>query len=99
MREPTLVPAAIFSPGSCMICGGNYGAMIDTCVDIPGDGRMYICTHVCLPLIIGLVEEVEISRNCAATTQNGSPCKGKALENRRYCVAHSKLNEEVLTTA
>lgn len=99
MREPTLVPSAIFSPGGCMICGGSYGAMIDTRVDIPGDGRMYICTHVCLPLIIGLVEGVEVSRNCAAAKADGTPCKGKALGNTRFCVAHSKLNEEVLTTA
>jgi len=77
-----------------MICGGSYGAMIDTRVDIPGDGRMYICTHVCLPMIIGLVEGVEVAQRCAAVTIKGTPCQGKALENRRYCVAHAKLERE-----
>jgi hypothetical protein len=77
-----------------MICGGSYGAMIDTRVDIPGDGRMYICTHVCLPMIFALVEGVEISQNCAAMKLDGTACQGKALANRRYCVAHSKLEKE-----
>ena len=94
MREIGLVPGPIFAPGSCMICGGSYGEMIDTRVDIPGDGRMYICTHVCFPQMLRLVEEIEVSRNCAATKADGTPCQGKALQNRPYCVAHSKLEKE-----
>jgi hypothetical protein len=82
-----------------MICGGSYGSMIDTCVDIPGDGRMYICTHVCLPIIFGLVNEVPVSRRCAATKADGSACEGFALPNRRYCVAHAKKEAEEETLA
>lgn len=51
MREPVLVEGPYFTPGHCMICGGNQGKMIDTCVDIPGDGRMYLCLKTCVPLI------------------------------------------------
>jgi hypothetical protein len=103
MREPDLVPSAIFAPGHCMVCGGNYGPMIDTRVDIPGDGRMYICTHVCLPMIIrrvheqipeliaGIIGPVDVSRRCVATKVDGTACTARALPNRRYCVAHSKL--------
>jgi hypothetical protein len=94
MREPTLVPSAIFSPGCCMVCGGSYGPMIDTRVDIPGDGRMYICTHVCFPLMVGLVEGVEVVRRCRATKADGTACEGVALQGKNYCVAHSKLNKE-----
>ena len=54
MREPTLAEGAIFSPGHCHICGRAEGTMIDTMVDVPGDGRTYICTMTCLPLIANL---------------------------------------------
>jgi hypothetical protein len=94
MREPALVPSPIFAPGHCMICGGNYGPMIDTRVDIPGDGRMYICTHVCLPMIIALVTEVPTKRRCTAIKTDGTACTAFALANRRYCVAHSKLEQK-----
>jgi hypothetical protein len=45
-------------------------------------------------LIFGLVKGVEISRNCAAIRADGKACTAKALENRRYCVAHSKAHKE-----
>jgi len=51
MIEPRLVEGAMFSPGHCHICGGSQGAMVDTGVDVPGDGRTYICLKVCVPLI------------------------------------------------
>lgn len=51
MLEPGLVEAAHLSPGQCFICGGNEGPMVDTRVDIAGDGRFYICTRLCLPMI------------------------------------------------
>jgi hypothetical protein len=91
MRELGLVPAPIFAPGHCMICGGSYGPMIDTRVDIPGDGRMYICTHVCFPEMIRLVQEVPASRRCTATKVDGTPCTAPAVAGHRYCVAHTKL--------
>jgi hypothetical protein len=94
MRELGLVPAPIFAPGCCFICGGNYGPMIDTRVDIPGDGRMYICTHVCFPEMIRLVQEVPVKRRCAAVKADGTACSAFALANRRYCVAHSKLEHK-----
>jgi len=94
MREPALVPSPIFAPGCCMICGGSYGAMIDTRVDIPGDGRMYICTHVCFPMMIGLVEGIEVVRRCSAEKADGTACTAIALQGKPYCVAHSKTHKE-----
>jgi hypothetical protein len=93
MRKPSLVPAAIYAPGTCMVCGNNYGAMVDTGVDIPGDGRMYLCTRMCVPLILELVEHVRVQRMCIATTAAGEPCQGVALEGKDYCVAHHALNK------
>lgn len=51
MREPRMVEAAIRPPGHCFICGGIEGRMVDTMVDVVGDGRFYICERICLPLI------------------------------------------------
>jgi hypothetical protein len=94
MRTPFLVSHPAFAPGHCMICGGNVGPMIDTAVDIPGDGRMYICTRLCLALMIEQVEGIAIRRVCSATRADGSPCTAFALTNRAYCVAHSKQEKE-----
>jgi hypothetical protein len=48
MRELRVIPAPIFAPGYCMVCGGIEGPVLDTGVDIPGDGRMYLCVRTCL---------------------------------------------------
>lgn len=51
MRSPRMVAGPVLPPGKCFICGGAEGAMVDTMVDIVGDGRFYICERICLPLI------------------------------------------------
>jgi hypothetical protein len=51
MREPTIVNGPMFSPGFCHVCGRVEGKMVDTGVDVPGDGRTYICVDLCLPLM------------------------------------------------
>lgn len=48
--EPQLVPAAHFPPGHCFFCAGVEGPLIDTMVDLVGDGRIYVCVRTCLPL-------------------------------------------------
>lgn len=90
MREITLLPGALFAPGHCMICGGSEGPMIDTCVDIPGDGRMYICVRLCAPLIASLVGGHQPKAKCEQTKVDGSRCTADALPGRTVCVAHSK---------
>jgi hypothetical protein len=94
MRRPSLVPSAIFAPGTCMICGGNEGQMVDTGVDIPGDGRMYLCTRLCVPLIVALVGQAEPERICTATKVNGQPCSAKALPGRDLCPSHLTVQRE-----
>src|SRR2546421_383469 len=42
MREAQLVPAPVFPPGTCFGCGGNEGPMVDTMVDVVGEGRIYV---------------------------------------------------------
>jgi hypothetical protein len=93
MRSPTLVANAIFAPGTCMICGSNEGEMVDTGVDIPGDGRMYLCVRWCAPRIAGLIGESELPsdiKRCAATRVDGKPCMAWALAGQEFCVAHRK---------
>lgn len=51
MRSPRMVSGPVLSPGKCFICGGGEGAMLDTMVDIVGDGRFYICERICLPQV------------------------------------------------
>jgi len=66
--------------------------MIDTGVDIPGDGRMYLCVRYCAPRIAALLgEREEPERQCSATKANGSPCTAKALPGREICVAHLRV--------
>jgi hypothetical protein len=93
MRLPSLVPGAIFAPGNCMICGGNEGQMVDTGVDIPGDGRMYICVRWCAPRIAGLLDERAPEERCTATKANGRPCTAKALPGYAVCVAHLRVQQ------
>ena len=91
MLHPNRVPNAMFSPGTCMICGGNEGEMIDTGVDIPADGRMYLCIRYCAPRIAALVERREPELICSATKANGQPCSAKALPGYEVCVAHLRV--------
>jgi hypothetical protein len=53
MREPMIVEGPVFSPGHCHVCGRSGGPMVDTGVDVVGDGRTYICVEMCLPLMAG----------------------------------------------
>ena len=95
MQRPSLVPSAIFAPGTCMICGGNEGQMVDTGVDIPGDGRMYLCVRYCAPFIASLLgEREEPEPLCTATKTNGDPCTAKALPGREVCVAHLRVQQQ-----
>src|SRR5262245_52876331 len=92
MRRPSLVPNAMFAPGMCMVCGGNEGEMIDTGVDIPGDGRMYLCVRYCAPYIASLLGEREEPKpKCQATKSNGERCTADALPGRELCVAHLRV--------
>jgi hypothetical protein len=77
-----------------MICGGNEGAMVDTGVDIPGDGRMYICTRWCAPRIADLIGERASEPRCQAMKANGQPCTAKALPGRDLCVAHVRVQSK-----
>lgn len=49
MRDAQLIDQPVFDPGKCFNCGTNEGPVIDTMIDIVGDGRIYICTRTCLP--------------------------------------------------
>lgn len=49
MQDPELVDTAVLLPGNCYTCRTITGPFIDTRVEIPGDGRVYICVHTCLP--------------------------------------------------
>lgn len=64
--------------------------MIDTRVDIPGDGRMYICVRLCAPMIANLLGLAPEVRKCTRIKLNGEPCAGDALPGRDVCVAHAK---------
>jgi hypothetical protein len=77
-----------------MICGGNEGQMVDTGVDIPGDGRMYLCVRYCAPHIADLLQQREPEQRCAAMKANGQPCTAKALSGHEVCVAHLKVQRE-----
>lgn len=48
MRAPQLVEVASLQPGQCFTCGGIAGPLVDTMVDLPIDGRVYICVATCL---------------------------------------------------
>lgn len=92
MIRPEKVPAAIFTPGHCMICGGHEGEMIDTKVDF-GQYRYYICMRMCVPLILEAAGQIAthiVAESCTATKKNGDPCTAYALPGRDVCVAHSK---------
>jgi hypothetical protein len=68
--------------------------MVDTGVDIPGDGRMYICVRHCAPRISDLLAEREPERKCSATKSNGQPCSAKALPGYEVCVAHLRVQRQ-----
>ena len=40
---------------------------------------------------VALLSLASFAEPCAATTKAGAPCKGKALEGSKYCMAHAKL--------
>lgn len=40
---------------------------------------------------VAMLSFVSFAEPCAATTKAGAPCKGKALEGSKYCMAHAKL--------
>ena len=102
MRELTIVPGPVFAPGCCMVCGGNQGPMLDTGVDIPGDGRMYLCVRTCLRIAfaqVGLLHDLANppvnGDQCTATKKDGSRCSGRALPHHTTCVAHTRVKEAV----
>jgi hypothetical protein len=78
-----------------MICGGAEGEMVDTGVDIPGDGRMYICVRWCAPRIGALTtgHYSPPESRCSETKANGQPCTAKALPGREVCVAHLRVQQ------
>lgn len=51
MLEPRMVEGPVLSPGTCLICGGAAGRMLDTMVSKKPYGRVYVCERICLPLI------------------------------------------------
>ena len=108
MRDLTIVPGPVFAPGCCMVCGGNQGPMLDTGVDIPGDGRMYLCVRTCLriaadkaglgvakSMIYDLEQRGALVGRCTATKKNGERCTGRALPHHSTCVAHTRVKEAV----
>lgn len=40
---------------------------------------------------VAMLSFASFAEPCAATTKAGAPCKGKALEGSKYCMAHAKL--------
>lgn len=48
MRAPQLVEVATLSPGQCFTCGTVQGPFVDTMVDLPIDGRVYLCRGTCV---------------------------------------------------
>jgi hypothetical protein len=79
--EILIVDAAVLPPGMCHVCGRSQGAMVDTGVDVPGDGRTYLCVELCLTL---------------AANQAGflSPGQGEGLRDRLREASRSILNLE-----
>jgi hypothetical protein len=54
LLEPQLVAEPVLFPSRCGICSRHRGAMIDTMIDDPGAGRLYVCVEVCLPFFANL---------------------------------------------
>lgn len=54
MLDPILVETAILSPYSCVQCMGSIGPMLDTHIELPGHGRVYLC-KTCLVRDSGVI--------------------------------------------
>jgi hypothetical protein len=93
MRLPSLTDHAYFAPGTCFICGGNEGPFVDTGVDIWGEGRFYICTRMCGPLIAAVLPnpaDHSPRQQCSAIKADGSPCQALAIPGQELCISHKR---------
>jgi len=60
MSEFRIVPHAVYSPTRCLTCGDHTGPFVDTHVEWPGWGHVYLCCpHEGRPGCIG-----QIARLC-----------------------------------
>lgn len=53
MIPPNLLDQPVHLPGTCFFCRSHEGPVVDTQAEVPGEGRVYICTRICLPLFAG----------------------------------------------
>lgn len=49
-----MMDAPVLFPGRCMTCGRSKGKMVDTQIDDPAIGNVYVCVDVCVPSFAAL---------------------------------------------
>lgn len=106
MNEPGIADRAVFHPGKCFVCGGIEGRMIDTRVDIVGDGRIYFCERTCMPMfgrLLGYATPVQVAELEAEAMQRDAEIAdlkvALAEEKDRKTISLSELADYVRVAA
>lgn len=85
MKAALLVERPFLFPGRCAFCGRSNGPMIDTQLEDPGLGHVYVCTEVCLPAwaaLIGLENVAELQARLDEQTGRNAELEQELGESR-----------------